>query len=121
MTTAVQQRSRLPTLARAIVSAAILAALALFRPGPPTLPSSLSAPLTIETIESGTLWLLVVELVGSEPFVAFPARVFPDQLVFVLVAFAPNAAWTDWRQVEALPRRALHPGELCYSIAVYDE
>ena len=64
---------------------------------------------------------VVVELVGSELFVAFPARVFPDQLLFVLVAFAPNAAWTDWRQVEALPRRALDPGELCYSIAVYDE
>jgi DNA-binding SARP family transcriptional activator len=58
MTTAVQQWSRLPTLARGIVSAAILAALALFHPRPPAVPSSLSAPLTIEMIEGAMLWLL---------------------------------------------------------------
>jgi DNA-binding SARP family transcriptional activator len=58
MSTAVQQRSRLPTLARAFLSAGILAVLGLFRPHPPALPSSLSAPLTIETIEGVTLWLL---------------------------------------------------------------
>jgi DNA-binding SARP family transcriptional activator len=57
MTTA-PQRSRLSTLARAFVSAGILGALSLLRPRPPALPSSLSAPLTIETIESVALWLL---------------------------------------------------------------
>jgi DNA-binding SARP family transcriptional activator len=58
MTTAVHERSRLPVLARAIVSAGILAALSLFHPRPPAMPSSLSAPLTIETIEGAMLWLL---------------------------------------------------------------
>jgi DNA-binding SARP family transcriptional activator len=58
MTSAAEQRSRLPILARGFVSAAILAALALFRPAPPALPSSLSAPLTIDAIEGVTLWLL---------------------------------------------------------------
>jgi DNA-binding SARP family transcriptional activator len=58
MTTAVQQRSRLSTLARAVVSVATLAVLVLFRPRPPALPSSLSAPLTIETVEAAALWLL---------------------------------------------------------------
>jgi DNA-binding SARP family transcriptional activator len=58
MTTAVQQRSRLPALFRAILSAGILAALSLFHPRPPALPSSPSAPLTIEMIESTMLWLL---------------------------------------------------------------
>jgi DNA-binding SARP family transcriptional activator len=58
MTTAVQQRSRLPALARATVSAGILAALSLFHPRPPAVPSSLSAPLTIETIEGAMLCLL---------------------------------------------------------------
>jgi DNA-binding SARP family transcriptional activator len=45
-------------LARAFASAGILAALWLFGPGPPALPFSLSAPLTIEMIEGVTLWLL---------------------------------------------------------------
>jgi DNA-binding SARP family transcriptional activator len=58
MTTAAQQRSCLPTLTRAFVSAAILAALGLFRPPSPALPSSLLTPLTIETVEGVTLWLL---------------------------------------------------------------
>jgi DNA-binding SARP family transcriptional activator len=58
MSTVVHERSRLLALARAIVSAGILAGLSLFHPRPPALPSSLSAPLTIETIEGGTLWLL---------------------------------------------------------------
>jgi DNA-binding SARP family transcriptional activator len=58
MTTAVQQRRRVPALACAIVSAGILAALLLFHQRPPALPSSLSAPLTIETIEGAMLWLL---------------------------------------------------------------
>jgi hypothetical protein len=64
---------------------------------------------------------VVVELVGSDLYVGFPARVYPDQLVFVLAAFEPNAEWTDWRQEAALPGRALAEGELCYSIAIFDE
>ncbi len=43
---------------RALFSLAILAALWLFRPRLPSLPSSLSGPLTIETIEGLTVWLL---------------------------------------------------------------
>jgi DNA-binding SARP family transcriptional activator len=43
---------------RAPFSLTLLAALSLFRPGLPSLPSSFSAPLTIETIEGLTVWLL---------------------------------------------------------------
>jgi DNA-binding SARP family transcriptional activator len=49
---------RLPTFMGALLSLAILVALWLFRPGPPSLPPSLSAPLTIDTIEGLTVWLL---------------------------------------------------------------
>jgi DNA-binding SARP family transcriptional activator len=52
------QRKRLPTFARAAVSLAILFTLWLFRPGSPSLPRSVSAPLTIEAIEGLTVWLL---------------------------------------------------------------
>jgi DNA-binding SARP family transcriptional activator len=58
MTSAVQQQSRFLTLVRALASVVILAALVLFRPSLPALPSSFSAPLTIETIESLIVWLL---------------------------------------------------------------
>ncbi|MFL5958659.1 MAG: BTAD domain-containing putative transcriptional regulator [Gaiellaceae bacterium] len=40
------------------MSLALLVALWLFRPGRPSLPRSFSAPLTIETIEGLTVWLL---------------------------------------------------------------
>jgi DNA-binding SARP family transcriptional activator len=58
MIAAAQHRRRLPALLRAPLSLAILAALWLFRPGSPSLPRSFSAPLTIETIEDLTIWLL---------------------------------------------------------------
>lgn len=58
MTGAGQQLRRLPTLTRPLLSLAIAVALWLFRPGPPSLPPSFSAPLTTETIEAMTLWLL---------------------------------------------------------------
>jgi hypothetical protein len=64
---------------------------------------------------------VVVEMVGNELFVAFPARVFPGQLVLVLAAFAPEAEWTDWHEVAALPTRPLTAAELCYSVAFLDE
>lgn len=64
---------------------------------------------------------VVVELVGNELFVAFPARDLYDQVVFLLVAFAPEAAWDDWRQVNALPTRGLDSGEMCFSIALFNE
>lgn len=61
MNAIVQERRRLPTITRALLSLAILAALWLFRPGLPSLPRSFSAPLTIETIDGLTtclLWLV---------------------------------------------------------------
>jgi DNA-binding SARP family transcriptional activator len=53
-----QRPRRLPALTRALLSLAIAVALWLFRPGPPSLPPSFSAPLTTETIEGLTVWLL---------------------------------------------------------------
>jgi DNA-binding SARP family transcriptional activator len=53
-----QRRRRLPTLTRALLSLAIAVALWLFRPHPPSLPPSFSAPLTTETIEGLIVWLL---------------------------------------------------------------
>jgi len=54
MIAAGEQRRRLPTFTRALLSLAILVALWLFRPGLPSLPRSFSAPLTIDTIEGFT-------------------------------------------------------------------
>ena len=58
MIAAGQQRRHLATFKRALSSLAIFVALWLFRPGPPSLPRAFSAPLTIETIEGLTVWLL---------------------------------------------------------------
>jgi DNA-binding SARP family transcriptional activator len=58
MIAAVQDRRRLPALTRVLLSLAILGALFLSRPGLPSLPRSFSAPLTIETIQGLTVWLL---------------------------------------------------------------
>jgi DNA-binding SARP family transcriptional activator len=58
MIAAHHQLKRLPTFARAAVSLAILFTLWLVRPGSPSLPRSVSAPLTIEAIEGLTVWLL---------------------------------------------------------------
>lgn len=54
----VQHRRRLSAVTRLLLSLSILGALWLFRPGPPSLPRSFSAPLTIETIQGLTVWLL---------------------------------------------------------------
>jgi DNA-binding SARP family transcriptional activator len=70
-----QRRRRLPTLTRALLSLAIAVALWLFRPGPPSLPPSFSAPLTTETIEGLTVWLLW--LVGA--LLAFALLLTPRQ------------------------------------------
>lgn len=53
-----QRRRCLPALTRALLSLAIAVGLWLFRPSPPSLPPSFSAPLTTETIEGLTVWLL---------------------------------------------------------------
>src|SRR5439155_8291018 len=58
MIAAGRQWRHLPALTRALVSLAILVALWLYRPGLPSLPRSFSAPLTIDTIEGLTVWLL---------------------------------------------------------------
>jgi DNA-binding SARP family transcriptional activator len=58
MIASIQHRPRLPTLTRVVFSLAILGALLLLRPGRPPLPRSFSAPLTIETIQGLTVWLL---------------------------------------------------------------
>lgn len=63
---------------------------------------------------------VVVEAVGNELFIAFPARELYGQLVLLLVAFAPEAPWDDWHQVDALPTRALEAGEFCFSVALFD-
>ncbi len=55
---AAQERRHLPTLTRALLSLALLVALWLFHPSLPSLPRSFSAPLTVETIEGLTIWLL---------------------------------------------------------------
>jgi DNA-binding SARP family transcriptional activator len=55
---ALQQRRRLPAFTRALVSLALLVALWLFHPSLPSPPRSFSAPLTIETIEDLTIWVL---------------------------------------------------------------
>lgn len=64
---------------------------------------------------------VIVEAVGNELFLAFPARELYDQIVLLFVAFAPEATWEDWHQVEALPTRALEPNELCFSVALFEQ
>jgi DNA-binding SARP family transcriptional activator len=58
MSVRVERRRRAPSVARALFALAIALALWLFRPALPALPRSYSAPLTIETIEALTTWLL---------------------------------------------------------------
>jgi DNA-binding SARP family transcriptional activator len=58
MITAAKQLRRLPSVTRTLLLLAILVALWLSHPGRPSLPRSFSAPLTIETIEDLTIWLL---------------------------------------------------------------
>jgi DNA-binding SARP family transcriptional activator len=91
MSATAEQRSRLPTVARAFVPAAILAALALFRPGTPALPSSLSAPLTIEAIESVTLWLLWLAAALLALALLFRPRPMRRRLAVATIGRAPTA------------------------------
>jgi DNA-binding SARP family transcriptional activator len=53
-----RQQGRLRALASVASSLAIFLMLAVLHPGTPSLPGSLSAPLTIETVEGVVLWLL---------------------------------------------------------------
>jgi DNA-binding SARP family transcriptional activator len=91
MSAAAQQRSRLPALARAFASAAILASLWLFRPGPPALPSSFSAPLTIETIEAAALWLLWLATALLALALLFKPRPVRRRLPLTTIRLPPTA------------------------------
>jgi DNA-binding SARP family transcriptional activator len=106
-----QQRRRLPALTRTLLSLAILVALWLFRPGPPSLPRSFSAPLTIETIEGLTillLWLVAALLAIALLFALRPARVWPS------VATVPRSRGTSsWP-----PRRARRPRSQLPSLVI---
>jgi DNA-binding SARP family transcriptional activator len=55
-----RQQRRLRALTEAALTVAILSLLAMHRPGVPSLPDSLSTPLTIEAIEGVVVWLLWV-------------------------------------------------------------
>jgi DNA-binding SARP family transcriptional activator len=102
MIAALQQRRRLPTFTRALVSLALLLALWLFHPNLPSLPRSFSAPLTIETIEGLTVWLLW--LVGA--LLAFAILLTPRQARTRLsVAAVPRSRGTS----SFSPRRARSP------------
>lgn len=62
--------------------------------------------------------VVVVETM-DELFLAFSAAAFldPDRGIVLLAVFGPEGSvWTDWRRADALPTRALGPGELCFSI-----
>jgi DNA-binding SARP family transcriptional activator len=81
MIVASRQQRRLAALTRALLSLVIFVALWLFRPDLPSLPRSFSAPLTIETIEGLTIWLLwlVGALLGLALLVTPPrARARPS-------------------------------------------
>jgi DNA-binding SARP family transcriptional activator len=94
-----RQRTGVPALTRALLALAIALGLWLYRPGLPSLPRSFSAPLTIETIEGLTLWLLwlVVALFALALLFALrPAR------VRLSVATVPRSRGTS----SLSPRRA---------------
>jgi DNA-binding SARP family transcriptional activator len=97
-----QQRSRLPAFTRALFSLVILVTLWLLRPGLPAPPRSFSAPLTIETIEGLTMWLLW--LVGALLALAllFARRRAPTPLS---IAKAPRSRGTSsWSLRTCTPR-----------------
>jgi DNA-binding SARP family transcriptional activator len=108
---AVQHRRRLPTLRRVLLSLAIVAALWLLRPGPPSLPRSFSAPLTIETIEGLTVWFLW--LVGALLVFAF---LFTSRRTRMRLAAAttPRSRGTS----SLTPRRARSPRSQSPSLVI---
>jgi DNA-binding SARP family transcriptional activator len=102
-----QQRKRLPTFTRALLSLATLVALWLFRPGLPSLPRSFSAPLTIETIEGLTAWLLwLVAAVLALALLFTPRRARAR----LSIATVPRSRGTSsWLPPRARPRRSQLP------------
>jgi DNA-binding SARP family transcriptional activator len=107
MTAARKRRRCLPTLTRALVSLALLVALWLFRPGLPSLPRSFSAPLTIETIEGLTVWLLwLVAALFSLAllFTRRPARARPS-----ITTVPRSRGSSSWSLPRARPRRSQPP------------
>jgi DNA-binding SARP family transcriptional activator len=97
-----QQRRHLPTVTRALLSLAIAAAVWLFRPGRPSLPPSFSAPLTIDTIESLTVWLLW--LVAALLALALLFALRPARLRLSVATVPRSRGTSSWS-----PRRAQRP------------
>jgi DNA-binding SARP family transcriptional activator len=90
-----QQRKRLPTFKRALLSLAILVALWLFRPGLPSLPRSFSAPLTIETVEglsARLLWLVAALLALA--YLLTPRRARVRRSVAMVPRSRGTASWS---------------------------
>jgi DNA-binding SARP family transcriptional activator len=82
MITRAEQRRKTTALTRPLLALLIVLALWLFRPGLPSLPRSLSAPLTIETIEGLAIWflwllgaLLALALLGRTKSTARPSLI----------------------------------------------
>jgi DNA-binding SARP family transcriptional activator len=102
MTGAGQQRRRLPTLMWVLLALAIAVALWLFHPGPPSLPPSFSAPLTTETIEGLTVWLLW--LVAALLALALLFALRPARLRLSVATVPRSPGTSSWS-----PRRARRP------------
>jgi DNA-binding SARP family transcriptional activator len=92
MTNVAQQRGRLAASARALVSAAVLTTLLLFHPRPAAVPASLSAPLTIETIEEVTLWLLWLSMALLAIAMVLTPRRVSGRLPITTIRRAPATA-----------------------------
>ncbi|MDP9226063.1 MAG: hypothetical protein M3P18_19940 [Actinomycetota bacterium] len=102
MIAALQRRRRLPTFTRALVSLALLVALWLFHPSLPSLPRSFSAPLTIDTIEGLTIWLLwLVAALLALALLFTPRRARVRLSVTTLPRSRGTSSWS--------PRRAHRP------------
>jgi DNA-binding SARP family transcriptional activator len=102
MIAALQQPRRLPTFTRALVSLALLVTLWLFQPSLPSLPRSFSAPLTIDTIEGLTIWLLwLVAALLALALLFTPRRARVRLSVTTLPRSRGTSSWS--------PRRAHRP------------
>jgi DNA-binding SARP family transcriptional activator len=92
---ALEQRRRLPTFTRALLSLATLVALWLLRPGLPSLPRSFSAPLTIETIEGLTAWFLwLVAALLALGFLLTPRRARARLSVAMVPRSRGTSSWS---------------------------